>query len=924
MSSVLAHLLEQPDCDVCIDGDEGQQPGQPNGQPSQPPRALPEFKETPISQTRAAAKAATQPATQPTARPALPTNEVEFLAAVGCDLPPIAAAKLGITTAEFNELQRKCLKPKVWRPVHKADAVDRDMWKSAVCTKIKWIRELKTAEAHELTNTGEEIQDMILKTPAGHELFRENIRPYYDIDIKDLPGKTKADTKAYKTKWNKILCDSHRAISEHWPHCTIHTFSSSGRTSADTYKISFHFIVGGAGYYKAGSDIPPLAVEGFDPAAYSGPGKRQCLRLPYAEAGKSAEFPRIKQYVKIADGGPGATDLDDVCEDMADALQYWQYENWLPSFIHGERLQVVEHPKYAKQSEDKRAKRSTPAVGTAAEEAAKLAALLAIIPNTDVIAWDDWRAIIWAAKQHACLSDCYAEGLDAVQAWSAKSSKHNEQETANMWRAGRDEQAGGYTIATLHHYAKEHNRAEYYTWVKSRAKVSRSKFNRKDPYCWYHFAEQYEKSHWPSYDAMVNAVMKDAPRVIAYIRSKAGWYMQKIDCEQAIYTPIDDLKKENFTMTYNVDKVTPAKGKQPEARTLETKTAKLCDFLRDSLVKFQSVTCDFSDEPDPAKFNTYDGMAAVNLPDGHDPAVIAPLLSFLFNTVSSNNVEVYEYLMNLLARVVQNPTQPVGVAIVLHGIQGTGKDTFVEFLCDFLFGKHLYCGFSGLEAATAKFNAEQQGKKLFYISEAASTQETYMSNYQIMKGLITSTIRWIEAKGQGRYSVPAADFWLISTNNKFSVYLDDSDRRHFMLSMNPLTANDIEYFTRLREQIMTEEVGNHFYTYLMSYKASRALLAKIPKTELREIMLEASSNSVVKFARHKRDMMRLIANPTPAQLASYKVSGQVLFDEYKAWCSGSNEKFLSGTVFGRDFSDYYTKTRSNVGVVYDLTAPLKW
>ena len=171
--SIIANLLAKPEQDICIDA-----------LPELP--ELPEFKEIPIRKASAPVKAAAA---------ALPATSAELYDAVGLSLPPVAAHKLGISTEKYNELERKLSKPTVWRPpAMKADAVERDMWRSApggAC--IKWIPELATDADHERENTGEELQDIILRKPTGHEVFRANIRPYYDIDIKDLPGKTKAD-----------------------------------------------------------------------------------------------------------------------------------------------------------------------------------------------------------------------------------------------------------------------------------------------------------------------------------------------------------------------------------------------------------------------------------------------------------------------------------------------------------------------------------------------------------------------------------------------------------------------------------------------------------------------------------------------------------------------------------------------------------
>jgi hypothetical protein len=254
---------------------------------------------------------------------------------------------------------------------------------------------------------------------------------------------------------------------------------------------------------------------------------------------------------------------------------------------------------------------------------------------------------------------------------------------------------------------------------------------------------------------------------------------------------------------------------------------------------------------------------------------------------------------------------------VLHGIQGTGKDTFVEFLRDYVFGNHLYCQFNSIQEATKTFNSNQQGKKLFYISEAASTRECFMSNYQIMKGLITANKRNIEPKNVNQFMVDAADLWIISTNNMYSVYLEGSDRRYFVFSMDPKTANDLEYFKQVRKDIFTQEMGDNFYTYLMQYPADISLLAKIPKTELREAMMESSLSSVGRFSRELMHIM-----PDDVAEGKYKgteIRAASLFEKFLIWCDTNKEHTTTATKFGREFSEYYERTHKNTGYYYDTT-----
>lgn len=115
---------------------------------------------------------------------------------------------------------------------------------------------------------------------------------------------------------------------------------------------------------------------------------------------------------------------------------------------HGKRInrsRITQHPGERKSSENLRA-----------DDPELLRSALDAIPNADEH-FDDWIAMLYAIK--ASLGD---DGLQDMLAWSAKSNKHDEDETRKEWRKAKPMRRGAGSIYWL---------AEQNGWVRPKIRV---------------------------------------------------------------------------------------------------------------------------------------------------------------------------------------------------------------------------------------------------------------------------------------------------------------------------------------------------------------------------------------------------------------------------------------------------------------------
>lgn len=158
----------------------------------------------------------------------------------------------------------------------------------------------------------------------------------------------------------------------------------------------------------------------------------------------------------------------------------------------------------------------------------------------------------------------------------------------------------------------------------------------------------------------------------------------------------------------------------------------------------------------------------------------------------------YDYLIGWLAHLAQRPWEIPGVALVLRGKRGTGKDTFVDYLVGFI-GEHHVPTVSQQDHVTGRFNARLENAVLLHMQEGMWGGDRRIE--QILKYLITSGRIEIERKGIDSYGSPSCLRVAISGNEDWMVPASVDDRRFAVFDVSNARQKDTKYFGALREEM---------------------------------------------------------------------------------------------------------------------------
>jgi hypothetical protein len=216
---------------------------------------------------------------------------------------------------------------------------------------------------------------------------------------------------------------------------------------------------------------------------------------------------------------------------------------------------------------------------------------------------------------------------------------------------------------------------------------------------------------------------------------------------------------------------------------------------------------------------------------------------------------------------------------------------------------------TGIQSITGRFNTLLQGKRLVNINEMSSTKDEFKANFDKIKSYITDPTVMIEPKGVNPYKIKNVSNFVLFTNHRDSIIVEETDRRYAIFEMSAAHVNDNEYFGRIRRECFNQDVANEFYTYLLDFPV--VPLLPIPDTEIRREMMNMSKPSALKFVDAVREENLFEGFE--------EVPATSLYARYKQWCSDNGERtVVSSTKFGTVISTKLQKRHTREGNFYIL------
>jgi hypothetical protein len=179
-----------------------------------------------------------------------------------------------------------------------------------------------------------------------------------------------------------------------------------------------------------------------------------------------------------------------------------------------------------------------------------------------------------------------------------------------------------------------------------------------------------------------------------------------------------------------------------------------------------------------------------------------PYKELLFEGVCAGDERRFNYLWRYQAHTVQKPWELPGVAVVLRGGQGLGKNTAVDCFGQLLGERH-FVSTSDSDQVLGRFNGSTlAGKLVVHLAEAIWGGDKRAEGR--LKSLVTDPKQRVETKGVNAFSIDSYVRLFISSNESWCVPLGLDDRRFLICDVSAKYRNDYEFFDRLYRQMATD------------------------------------------------------------------------------------------------------------------------
>ena len=285
-----------------------------------------------------------------------------------------------------------------------------------------------------------------------------------------------------------------------------------------------------------------------------------------------------------------------------------------------------------------------------------------------------------------------------------------------------------------------------------------------------------------------------------------------------------------------------------------------------------------------------------------DEEVSTDILHKFFRKLTNCGEEGYDYLIKLVANLLQYPATKPEVGVFFTSAQGSGKDTFC-LLLNLLLGQNLISIDSDPDNVYGKFNIDTRLNKLVIILQEAENLRSYSGK---IKDMITCRTAKLANKGTKQITVKDFTRLYVFSNNDNILKIEPDDRRWVIFNcFNFLVDKEPTFFKELHKALGNPEVIKKFRKELLSYNIPQDFNFQLnrPKTDKFNDLKTANTPSIIKWAYQFSTQVDFI--DTLAREQAFK--SKDLCESYNQYCKTNYEssKEINVVSFGLQLKKYF-------------------
>lgn len=235
------------------------------------------------------------------------------------------------------------------------------------------------------------------------------------------------------------------------------------------------------------------------------------------------------------------------------------------------------------------------------------------------------------------------------------------------------------------------------------------------------------------------------------------------------------------------------------------------------------------------KVNAWSGLRVKPFPEPVTEDMVRPFLIYIKEIIAADDSGAYDWVLDWLADIVQEPASKPGTALVAVGEQGAGKSFLGEGIMRPIIGDTHSAQAADIGALVSQFNKLAENKLFLQVDE--STTQGSRAAADKLKSIISDKHILIQPKGIDTYQAPNHMRLLFTSNREgTAVFIDGSayERRYTVLHVNPKRAQDTVWWEGFRA--WTEEHLPHILRYLLDRKYDKKTVRRPYETRAKRVI----------------------------------------------------------------------------------------
>jgi hypothetical protein len=273
--------------------------------------------------------------------------------------------------------------------------------------------------------------------------------------------------------------------------------------------------------------------------------------------------------------------------------------------------------------------------------------------------------------------------------------------------------------------------------------------------------------------------------------------------------------------------------------------------------------------------------------------------------LAGKSAELSDYLIQWTAHILQKPFENPKTAVILTGGKGCGKDTYGDFISEWIIGEKYYHNYTSTAQFWEKHDCDRMGKFFIKLEEASGALNR--QHVGDMKARITAHNMTINPKGIGSTTSANYNRFFMSSNEAKPVAVEEGERRFIVMPSAPDWIGEHAKWDEVRAMLFCPRGAAIIGKFLATYDISKFDPRKLPVNEYQDHIIESEQSSETRFIK---------------QWIGDDTSAVDLFAMYKEYCVANELSYVKSAqmlghrlcVFIRD--KIIDKKRTVSGAMY--------